>query len=46
MYDVPRARIEQIHEIYGLTGKITATIIDNGSNFIEAFTEFHYPSLD
>ena len=35
MYDVLRARIEQIHESYGLAGKITATITDDGSNFIK-----------
>ena len=45
-YDVLGARIEQIHESYGLTGKITATITDNGSNFIKAFAVFHHPSLD
>ena len=45
-YDVLGARIEQIHESYGLAGKITATITDNGSNFIKAFTVFHHPSLD
>ena len=37
-YDVLGARIEQIHNFYGLAGKITATITDNGSNFVKAFS--------
>ena len=45
-YDVLGARIEQIHNFYGLAGKITATITDNGSNFVKAFTVFHHSSLD
>ena len=38
--------VEQIHNFYGLAGKITATITDNGSNFVKAFTVFHHSSLD
>ena len=45
-YDVLGARIEQIHNFYGLAGKITATITDNGSNIVKAFTVFHHSSLD
>ena len=45
-YDVLGAKIEQIHGSYGLAGKITATITENGSNFVKAFTVFHNPSLD
>ena len=45
-YDVLGAKIEQIHGGYGLAEKITATITDNGSNFVKAFTVFHNPSLD
>jgi len=44
MYDVLGANIEQIHNSYGLTGKITATITDNGSNFVKAFAVFHQTS--
>ena len=40
MYDVLAGEIEQIHERCGLNGKISATITDNGSNFIKAFATF------
>ena len=43
-YDVLGASIEQIHNSFGLSGKITATITDNGSNFIKAFSLFHQSS--
>jgi len=33
-------KIEHIHASYDLVGKICATITDNGSNSIEAFTIF------
>ena len=36
-YDVLACKIEQIHASYSLTGKVCATITDNGSNFIKAF---------
>ena len=36
-YDVIAAEIEQIHTSYGLSGKVTATVTDNGSNFVKAF---------
>ena len=39
-YDVLAAKIEQVHEKYGLVGKISATITDNGSNFVKAFAPF------
>ena len=45
-YDVLGAKIAQIHGSHGLAGKITATITDNGSNYVKAFTVFHNPSLD
>ena len=33
-YDVLAAKIEHaIHRVYGLNGKVTATVTDNGSNF-------------
>ena len=34
-YDVLGAKIEQIHNGYNLAGKVTATITDNGSNFVK-----------
>ena len=42
-YDVLAAKIEQVHEKYGLVGKISATITDNGSNFVKAFASFGMP---
>ena len=39
-YAVLAGEIEQIHEQCGLNGKISATITDNGSNFIKAFATF------
>ena len=42
-YDVLAAKIEQVHEKYGLVGKISATITDNGSNFVKPFASFGMP---
>jgi len=39
-YDVIASRIEQIHANYGLNGKVVATITDNGSNFVKAFSVY------
>lgn len=39
-YDVLASKIEQVHASYGLAGKVCATITDNGSNFVKAFTVF------
>ena len=39
-YDVLAAKIEHVHSSYGLTRKVTATVTDNGSNFVKAFTTF------
>ena len=36
-YDVLAARIEHVHSSYGLTRKVTATVTDNGSNFVKSF---------
>ena len=36
-YDVLATKIEHNHTIYGLNGKVTATVTDNGSNFVNAF---------
>lgn len=45
-YDVLAAKIEHIHGIYGLNGKVTATVTDNGSNFVKAFATFSLPPVD
>ena len=47
-YDILAAKIEEVHRSFGLHGKISATVTDNGSNFIKAFTTFSVPdtSLD
>ena len=39
-YDVLAASIEEIHRKYRLSGKVTATVTDNGSNFVKAFATF------
>ena len=45
-YDVLAAKIEHIHCVYSLNGKVTATVTDNGSNFVKAFTTFSLPVSD
>ena len=45
-YDVLAAKIEHIHSVYSLNGKVTATVTDNGSNFVKAFTTFSLPVSD
>ena len=45
-YDVLAAKIEHIHSVYSLNGKVTATVTDNGSNFIKAFTTLSLPVSD
>ena len=37
-YDVLVCKTEQVHTSYSLAGKVCATITDNGSNFVKAFT--------
>uniref|UniRef100_A0A673NKM7 BED-type domain-containing protein n=1 Tax=Sinocyclocheilus rhinocerous TaxID=307959 RepID=A0A673NKM7_9TELE len=39
-YDAIAAEIEQIHSSFALCGKITATVTDNGANFVKAFRMF------
>ena len=39
-YDVLACEIEQIYASYSLTGKVRATITDNGSNFVKEFSVY------
>ena len=39
-YDILVEKIESVHCQFGLNGKVTATITDNGSNFVKAFKTF------
>jgi len=34
------SKIEQVHASFSLVGKVCATVTDNGSNFIKAFTVY------
>lgn len=43
-YDVIAAEIDHIHSLYGLSTKVTATVTDNGSNFVKAF-QMYQPEL-
>ncbi|KAK1888644.1 putative AC9 transposase [Dissostichus eleginoides] len=47
-YDVIASEIEQIHSKFGLSHKVTATVTDNGSNFLKAFKvyEQQHPASD
>lgn len=44
-YDVIAAEIDNIHSLYGLSTKVTATVTDNGSNFVKAFQMYQQESL-
>ena len=39
-YDVLAGKIDSIHRQFEICGKVTATITDNGSNFVKAFKTF------
>ncbi|XP_060882941.1 uncharacterized protein LOC132954402 [Labrus mixtus] len=38
-YDVIATKISEIHGAFQIQGKVTATVTDNGSNFVKAFRE-------
>ena len=44
MYDVLAAKIEHVHRAYGLNGKVTATVTDNGSNFVKPLSLSNFSS--
>ncbi len=43
-YDAVGFEMEQIHSAFGLSRRITATVTDNGSNFVKAFKMYAAPS--
>ena len=45
-YDVLAAKIESVHKSFGLSGKVSATDTDNGSNFVKDFATFSLPAPD
>ena len=45
-YDVLAAKIESLHESFGLSGKVCSTVTDNWSNFVKAFATYALPVLD
>ena len=44
-YDVLAAIIKSFHQSFGLFGKVSATVTDNESNFVEAFASFAVPDV-
>lgn len=44
-YDVLAAKLINIHEKFGLSGKISATVTNNGSNFVKTFATFALPDV-
>ena len=45
-YDILAAKIEEVHRSFGLHGKISATVTDNGLNFVKAFNTFSVQETD
>ena len=44
-YNVLAAKIESFHQAFGLSGKVSATVTDNGLNFVKAFASFAVPDV-
>ncbi|XP_067267095.1 zinc finger BED domain-containing protein 4-like [Chanodichthys erythropterus] len=45
-YDVIAAKVSQIHAEFQIQGKVSATVTDNGSNFVKAFSEYGGCEMD
>ncbi|XP_065908790.1 zinc finger BED domain-containing protein 4-like [Dysidea avara] len=46
IYGILTSKIESAHESFGLSGKVSATVTNNGFNFAKAFTTFVHPIPD
>ena len=46
IYGILTSKIENVHESFGLSGKVSATVTNNGFNFVKAFTTFVLPIPD
>ena len=44
-HDVLAAKIESFHQSFGLSGKVSATVTDNESNFVKTYTSFVVPDV-
>ena len=44
-HDALAAKIENVHENFGLSGIVSATVTDNRSNFVKAFATFALPDV-
>lgn len=46
IYDTIASEIEQFHTSMGLSGKVTATVTNNGSNFMRTFQVYKKPGSE